>query len=603
VGDGFGLYQSAYRKGFSTSDNVVLLRSIIATAKQRNQIVRIVSLDVKKAFDTVPKMKAAHLLASQYAGTMPLISRLLYKLATAPARATFGDVSFETASGVPQGGLLSPILFLAVMKELENLISFTGFTFPSGIKVPMLLFADDILLIDVNPSESNEKIELTSQFFRAMGCSLNHSKTQVLNIRPGSLKSAELRSTVTRVDGKEVTESSMLEYLGLELSSRSHNIASDPRAGNVISSFTTSALVLLRFKGLSTFQGIELIRVVPIAKTLYGIEATLKVQPSVLAQFMMSMKACFSLGRNEPHDFIKRELGSLYNPEWWAIKLIITYYFKQLRDRSSNQLLRSSLQKPEIFGVLKEPINKILEPTLVTADDLADSYYSLDILIHFAQTMYSALHNHQIVTAAKEKNIYHITPELFEEYRHGPAKYLKCVDGKFGIRFRRPYLGPAGMRNVPCFFCKGLLTNTSTHEYIGDIGIHVTFCPEAIRIIPPPRRLSALLSSERRAACLLLDSVDAFVMDDTLKWMKKLLEWRRPKAKKYFKKYFKPDSPDPPANDPSVVAVDDTRDLEFEEDDLAEFCAEEEIEVLESHQVIRRNSVCLSGRPSKWKYQ
>ena len=114
-------------------------------------------------------------------------------------------------------------------------------------------------------------------------------------------------------------------------------------------------------------------------------------------------------------------------------------------------------------------------------------------------------------------------PAYFAELRNGPAEYLKCVDGKYGILFRKAQLGPAGIK-AKCFFC----------DVGPDTGVHVTECAAAILAVPPPARIACLRGSQRKAACLVLNCVDLHTRNHALHWMKMLLEWRRPKAQTFF---------------------------------------------------------------------
>jgi hypothetical protein len=227
------------------------------------------------------------------------------------------------------------------------------------------------------------------------------------------------------------------------------------------------------------------------------------------------------------------------------------------------------LSDPHLVALLSKPLDSILRPTGLDAAVFTDPDFNLEDILEQAKKIYSAYKRSAMISQAEAKGIYAITKELFDEIRNGPAKYLKFFDGKHGIVFRTPQLGPSGVRDVPCFFC-GKLERAS---YIGDIGIHVTNCVPAMLLVPPPDSLFLLVKEPRRSASLLLDSTDDSLMEETLEWMR-LWEWRKPRALKYFHKRFKKDESSDESSDseeddtPSLVVVDPAENWDLSDVEL-----------------------------------
>ena len=62
---------------------------------------------------------------------------------------------------------------------MSQLVShvFSGGVTLGTVQIPLLLFADDIVLLDFCPVSSNKKI--AADFLKDIGCELNASKTKV----------------------------------------------------------------------------------------------------------------------------------------------------------------------------------------------------------------------------------------------------------------------------------------------------------------------------------------------------------------------------------------------------------------------------------------
>ena len=100
--------------------------------------VDILYLDFQKAFDTVPHKRLIHKLKMYgiTGKTLDIIEDFLSaRTFCVKVGDTLSDV-FEVISGVPQGSVLGPLLFLLFINDI-----------PNGIQSFLLLFADDIKLV------------------------------------------------------------------------------------------------------------------------------------------------------------------------------------------------------------------------------------------------------------------------------------------------------------------------------------------------------------------------------------------------------------------------------------------------------------------------
>ena len=184
-------FQYGFRKGMSSAHQALRL---LTTLEDKSCSHLVLFYDVKKAFDRVDR----HLLLSDLAST-PIDRRALAAvqslLLPSPARVILDDKvsdEFTIRTGVPQGGILSPILFNFYLHRLGSTLSAN----PQQSSINFFAYADDIAIVisseDLRPlfSESIRVHEYVCEFFQERRLELNMGKSGsmlVTKLRPHRL--------------------------------------------------------------------------------------------------------------------------------------------------------------------------------------------------------------------------------------------------------------------------------------------------------------------------------------------------------------------------------------------------------------------------------
>ncbi|GFT94129.1 RNA-directed DNA polymerase from mobile element jockey [Trichonephila clavipes] len=119
------LFQSGFRKGRSTLDNIITLENKIRNAfVRRNHLVSIF-FDIEKAYDRTWRYGILRTLFDfGFRGNLPTVIQHFLKLRTFRVRLA-GTLSapFTQAEGVPQGSILSVTLFICHISHILNVLS------------------------------------------------------------------------------------------------------------------------------------------------------------------------------------------------------------------------------------------------------------------------------------------------------------------------------------------------------------------------------------------------------------------------------------------------------------------------------------------------
>ena len=182
--------QAGFRKNRSCTDQIATLRIIIEQSQEWRTPLYVNFLDYEKAFDSVDRTTLWKLLR-HYGVPEKLVSLIRKSYDGMSCKVVSGKQltdSFQVHTGVRQGCLLSPFLFLLaidwIMKEStanqRNGIQWT--LMGPRTQVDDLDFADDLALLSSTRRQMQAKTDLIAANSGRVGLRINREKTKVLRI-------------------------------------------------------------------------------------------------------------------------------------------------------------------------------------------------------------------------------------------------------------------------------------------------------------------------------------------------------------------------------------------------------------------------------------
>ncbi|KAF7254503.1 Beta-tectorin [Varanus komodoensis] len=174
-------FQSGFRPGYGTESALVALYDDLCREKDRGSASLLVLLDLSAAFDTIDHGILLHRLAGLGVGGTALqwFRSYLNGWFQKVVLGDYGSAPWQLCHGVPQGSILSPLLFNIYMKPLGEVIRRCGLRNHQ--------YADDTQLylsFSTNPGEAvavlNRCLAEVMGWMRANKLKLNPDKTEVL---------------------------------------------------------------------------------------------------------------------------------------------------------------------------------------------------------------------------------------------------------------------------------------------------------------------------------------------------------------------------------------------------------------------------------------
>ena len=180
--------QAGFRKERSCCDQIATLRIIVEQSLEWNTSLYMVFIDFEKAFDSIDRNTLWKILR-HYGVPEKIIKMIQVFYVGFQAKVLHkGDMTeaFEMTTGVRQGCLLSPPLFLVALDWVARQAfgdNNTGIQFTLLQKLEDLDFADDLVLLSQKIAHMRQKMEALQEQAARVGLKVNAAKTKEMRIQ------------------------------------------------------------------------------------------------------------------------------------------------------------------------------------------------------------------------------------------------------------------------------------------------------------------------------------------------------------------------------------------------------------------------------------
>ena len=180
--------QLGFQKNAQTNDHILTLKTLVDkyTKKQRVRLYACF-VDLKKAFDTVSRDLLLHKIANlDISGEFFHVLSDMYEKSIAKIKiANLLSPEIKILRGTEQGHPLSPDLFKLFIRDMSSLFKTIGhYPHLNNIIVSHLLWADDLVLLALDPKSLQNNIDILSVFCNKMGLEVNIKKTKIVTFCP-----------------------------------------------------------------------------------------------------------------------------------------------------------------------------------------------------------------------------------------------------------------------------------------------------------------------------------------------------------------------------------------------------------------------------------
>ena len=309
--------QAGFRRGRSCIEHITHLVEHARSTLTRKRSALATFFDIRRAFDTVWHGKLLHKLSQLglsgrlYQFVQAFLTNRHIAVKVGPATSTQHPIDM----GVPQGSVVAPILFIAMLHDLPAIIQEPG--------VFLTLFADDLAVWKDIPGKKSsylkkqmegyqKTIDLVQDYMRQSGFTLSPEKTQLLCF---SRRRTIPKEFQIRIQGTDIQPSPSAKFLGVTLDQRlswTPHIAATTqkamRAVNLIKRLTRETWV--------TPQSLaHLARALVRTRLLYGSEVLTNIPNSHWSKLqrveMAALKAALGLPPGAINDLVYQEVGWL----------------------------------------------------------------------------------------------------------------------------------------------------------------------------------------------------------------------------------------------------------------------------------------------------
>lgn len=309
VEEKIGEWQHGYRPNKSTVDLIFALKMISEKTWEFNSDTYVTFLDLQKAFDRVPRNKLWSIMSkTEYGIPFKLRQAVkgMYKYCVSAVRPnTKESIWFEVKTGVRQGSVLSPLLFILMM---DQVMRSTEQQLEQDNTSETMVYADDVSLVTGSAEKLQATLDVWCTVLSDHGLKLNVDKSEVMLI---SRIPRQVRVTAL---GTPLRQTNRFKYLGIISDSDANNESAINDRINVYSKNVGMLYPLLKDKHVPQKVKITIYKTILRPLLLYGHECWTLTVPSksrIQAAEMRVLRLIKGVTRRDRirNENIRRELG------------------------------------------------------------------------------------------------------------------------------------------------------------------------------------------------------------------------------------------------------------------------------------------------------
>ena len=207
--------QAGFRKGRGCSDQIFIVRHLMQQASEMKVPLSLCFVDFEKAFDSISRGTMGKIM--RHYGIPEVFVRVILNMHEGTSCKVMVDGCltdpFEVKSGVLQGGILSPLLFVLVVDYVMKKVKAetdAGIIWGENGKLMDLDYADDIVLVCNGPEEIQRVLDCLVNEGRKVGLVINNRKTEIINMNVENAQDC-------LVEGIAIKQVDKFKYLGTYL--------------------------------------------------------------------------------------------------------------------------------------------------------------------------------------------------------------------------------------------------------------------------------------------------------------------------------------------------------------------------------------------------
>lgn len=214
--------QCGFSPGRGTTYLIFTIRQMIEKTLQYNNKLLQCFVDLEKAFDTAPRTRIWEVLEWRNVGDKLIQAiKSIYSCTRNYVR-THNETSneFITRKGVRQGGVLSPLLFVALMDEIARKCKVRvkktrmGVYKVQPVLMSEMIYADDLVIVARTERDMQINVNTWNDNLKEFGMKVNSAKTEILVV------AKEHVSVNVSMNNETIKQVSVFKYLGSKISEK-----------------------------------------------------------------------------------------------------------------------------------------------------------------------------------------------------------------------------------------------------------------------------------------------------------------------------------------------------------------------------------------------